>query len=282
MIKINKYFLPYVIILLMLGFREKIIISFILVFLHELVHCLVAKALGFKGFNIEILPVGAVLKLKDIDEASAKEDLIIALSAPLLNIFLGVLFYFLYRIHGHGLLYIFFQYNMIIGGINLIPAFPLDGGRIVRDIIRSKTVYKVANKITVYISIFIGIILMGIYLFLFFGGNNNISLGIIALFIMISSLNEKNRMAYVIMSDIIKKQDKFIKRGYIENSSISVYYKKDLLSVISIIEKDKYNIFFILDENMNIIHTLYESDILEGLKLYGNMSLEELVTVNNE
>ncbi|RYU98442.1 metalloprotease [Clostridium tetani] len=282
MIKINKYFLPYVIILLMLGFREKIIISFILVFLHELVHCLVAKALGFKGFNIEILPVGAVLKLKDIDEASAKEDLIIALSAPLLNIFLGVLFYFLYRIHGHELLYIFFQYNMVIGGINLIPAFPLDGGRIVRDIIRGKTVYKVANKITVYISIFIGIILMGIYLFLFFAGNNNISLGIIALFIMISSLNEKNRMAYVIMSDIIKKQDKFIKRGYIENSSISVYYKKDLLSVISIIVEYKYNIFSILDENMNIIHTLYESDILEGLKLYGNMSLEELVTVNNE
>lgn len=277
MIKINKYFLPYVIILLMLGFKEKIVISFILVFLHELVHCVVAKSLGFKGFNIEILPVGAVLKLKDIDEASAKEDSIIALSAPLLNIFLGVLFYFLYVIYGHDVLYTFFQYNMIIGGINLIPAFPLDGGRIIRDIIRSKTVYKIANKITIYISMIIGIILMGIYLFLFFGGNNNISLGLIALFIIISALNEKKRMAYVIMSDIIKKQDKFINRGYMENSSMSVYYKKDLLSVISIIEKNKYNIFLVLDENMNIIHTLYEGDILEGLKLYGNITLEELL-----
>ena len=277
MIKINKYFLPYVIILLMLGFKEKIVISFILVFLHELVHCLVAKSLGFKGFNIEILPVGAVLKLKDIDEASAKEDLIIALSAPLLNIFLGVLFYFLYVIYGHNVFHTFFQYNMIIGGINLIPAFPLDGGRIIRDIIRSKAVYKIANKITIYISMVIGIILMGIYLFLFFGGNNNISLGLIALFIIISALNEKKRMAYVIMSDIIKKRDKFINRGYIENSSMSVYYKKDLLSVISIIEKNKYNIFFVLDENMNIIHTLYESDILEGLKIYGNITLEEFL-----
>ena len=123
---------------------------------------------------------------------------------------------------------------------------------------------------------------MGIYLFLFFGGNNNISLGMISIFIMISSLNEKNRMAYVIMSDIINKQDKFVKRGYIENNSISVYYKKDLLNVISIIEKNKYNIFFVLDENMNIVDTLYESDILEGLKLYGNISLEELLAVNNE
>ncbi|MBV1817199.1 M50 family metallopeptidase [Clostridium cochlearium] len=282
MVKINKYFLPYVIILLMLGFKEKIIFSFILVFLHELIHCAVARVLGFKGFNIEILPIGAVLKLKDIEEASAKEDLIIALSAPAFNVFLGILFYFLYGMYGRDLYYTFFQYNMIIGGINLIPAFPLDGGRIVRDVIRSKTVYKVANKATVYISIFIGIILMGIYLFLFFGGNNNISLGMISIFIMISSLNEKNRMAYVIMSDIINKQDKFVKRGYIENNSISVYYKKDLLNVISIIEKNKYNIFLVLDENMNIIDTLYESDILEGLKLYGNISLEELCLVNNE
>lgn len=280
MIKVNKYFLPYVIILLMFGFREKIIISFILVFLHELVHYLVARILGFKGFNIEILPMGTVLKLKDIDEASAEEDLMIALSAPALNIFLGTLFYFLYRIYGENLLYIFFQHNMIIGGINLIPAFPLDGGRIVRDIIMSKTVYKVANKITVYISILIGIILMGIYLFLFFGGNNNASLGMIALFIMISSLNEKNRIAYVIMSDVIKKQYKFIKRGYMVNNSISVYYKKDLLSIVSIIEKNKYNIFFVLDENMNIIHTLYESDILDGLKLYGNITLEEFCLMN--
>lgn len=280
MIKVNKYFLPYVIILLMFGFREKIIISFILVFLHELVHCLVARILGFKGFNIEILPMGTVLKLKDIDEASAQEDLMIALSAPALNIFLGTLFYFLYRIYGNDLLYTFFQHNMIIGGINLIPAFPLDGGRIVRDIIMSKTVYKVANKITVYISIFIGTILMGIYLFLFFGGNNNVSLGMIALFIMISSLNEKNRIAYVIMSDVIKKQYKFIKRGYMVNNSISVYYKKDLLSIVSIIEKNKYNIFFVLDENMNIIRTLYESDILDGLKLYGNITLEEFCLMN--
>lgn len=144
----------------------------------------------------------------------------------------------------------------------------------------SKTVYKVANKITVYISIFIGTILMGIYLFLFFGGNNNVSLGMIALFIMISSLNEKNRIAYVIMSDVIKKQYKFIKRGYMVNNSISVYYKKDLLSIVSIIEKNKYNIFFVLDENMNIIHTLYESDILDGLKLYGNITLEEFCLMN--
>ena len=84
------------------------------------------------------------------------------------------------------------------------------------------------------------------------------------------------------MGDIIKKKYKFKKRGYIENKSISVFYKKDLISVLSIVEKNKYNIFFILDDEMKVMDIIYEEEIIEALKLYGNITLEELMKAEDE
>ncbi|WP_125152599.1 M50 family metallopeptidase [Clostridium rectalis] len=282
MVRVNKYFIPYIVILIFIGIREKIAISFLVVFLHEIVHYITARFLGFGGFDLEILPVGAVLKLKDIDEASPKEDIIIAASAPLFNIIFGILFYKLYHIYNVEIYHVLFQCNMIIGVFNLVPAYPLDGGRILRDIIRCKTIFKVANNITIYISISIGIIFIFYYLFLFFAGVTNINFGLIALLIIVSSLKERERVVYLIMGDIIKKRYKFIKRGYMENKSISVHYKKSLINILSIVEKNKYNVFLVLDDEMKVMDVIYEEEVVEALKIYGNITLEELMRIQDK
>lgn len=105
----------------------------------------------------------------------------------------------------------------------------------------------------------------------------NLSFGIIALYIMIYSFKEKERIAYIIMSDIIKKKFRFIKRGYIENRNFSIYYKSELLKVLSLAEKNKYNIFTVLDEQLKVVDIIYEEEILEALKSYGNITIEELI-----
>ncbi|MEW9096659.1 MAG: M50 family metallopeptidase [Clostridiaceae bacterium] len=282
MIKINKYFIPYLLILFYIGYEKKLLFSLAIVILHECVHYLVARYFGFAGFQIEILPVGTVLKLRDIDEASTKEELIISLSAPLINLILAAVFYMLFTINPLNIYLLLYECNLIIGLFNLIPAYPLDGGRIIRGILNYKYIYKKANLITVYISLILGIFLIFIYLFLFFAGKSNISLGLIALFIIISSIKERERITYIIMGDIIKKKNKFLKRGYIENRSISVSYKSTLVSILSIVEKNKYNIFYVLDNDMKVIDLIFEQEIIEGLKLYGNITLEEFMDVQDK
>lgn len=282
MVKLNRYFIPYILVLMFIGFKGKLLISFIIVFFHELIHYLAARHLGFTGFDIEILPIGTVLILKDIDEATPMEDLMISLSAPIVNLLLAAIFYKFHIKYSIDLYYLLFQCNFVIGIFNLIPAYPLDGGRILRDLINFRCIYKIANKITVYISIGIGSLLILYYLFLFFAGVTSINLGIISVFIIVSSLKERKRIVYLIMGDIIKKKYKFKKRGYIENKSISVFYKKDLISVLSIVEKNKYNIFFILDDEMKVMDIIYEEEIIEALKLYGNITLEELMKAEDE
>ncbi|WP_315116924.1 M50 family metallopeptidase [uncultured Clostridium sp.] len=282
MIKVNKYFIPYLLILFYIGYQKKFLISLLIVILHEGVHYLVARYFGFAGFQIEILPVGTVLKLRDIDEASTKEELIISLSAPLVNLILAAVFYMLFSLKPLNIYLLLYECNLIIGLFNLIPAYPLDGGRIIRGMLNYKYIYKRANLITVYISLILGIFLIFIYLFLFFAGKSNMSLGLIALFIIISSIKERERITYIIMGDIIKKKNKFLKRGYIENRSISVNYKKTLVSILSIVEKNKYNIFYVLNDEMKVMDLIFEQEIIEGLKIYGNITLEELMDIQDK
>lgn len=281
MIKISRYFIPYVIFLVIIGYRGQIAITFIIVFCHELIHYLFARYYKISGFDIEFIAVGTVIKLKDLDEADKMEDIIISSSAPLFNIIFSIISYALYRKFNMDIFYMFFSINLIIGIFNLIPAFPLDGGRIFRDILNFKVDYRKANRIMIVISIIIGSILMLIYMINFLKEKSVFNIGIIGLFIVVSSLREKERASYIIMGDIIKKKYKFIKRGYIENRNVSIHYKQDLLTAMGLFDKNKYNVFMVLDDTMNILDIIYEEQIIEGLKVYGNMSLEKFMKYKN-
>ncbi len=110
--------------------------------MHELSHCLIAKRLGLSIKGASILLFGGVAEI-DREPSEAKIELSIAVAGPLCSMVLGLIFY-----SGHiltekydwsasldGLLFFGWIINGVIAGFNLLPAFPLDGGRIVRSIL---------------------------------------------------------------------------------------------------------------------------------------------------
>ncbi|OPJ63763.1 M50 family metallopeptidase [Clostridium oryzae] len=277
MIKLNKFFIPYILLLIIIGFEGQLFLAFIMVLMHETVHYIAAVLLGYSGFDVTILPIGAVLSLREIDEASPIEDLIISISGPIFNIVVAVAAYYLELAIGFGNLKLFIETNITLGLFNLIPAFPLDGGRILRDIFSIKMVYRKANKLTVNISIILGFLILSCFIFLFFCGHRIYNIGIIAVFIIISSYKEKERIAYIIMGDIVKKKERFIRKKYVENKYISVHCSIDLLGIMSLVDKNKYCIFTILDDDMKVMYNLFEEDLIDALKIYGNISAAEYV-----
>lgn len=282
MIKLNKFFIPYIFLLIVIGFRGELLVSFILVFLHEIVHYLTAVAFGFSGFDIKILPIGAVLRLKDLDEATPFEDLIISLSGPLFNLLLAVVCYYISTIYPSDTISFLIKSNLSLGIFNLIPAFPLDGGRVLRDCLSMKIIYRRANEITVKVSMVLGYCILGGFLISLALKTPDYNFAIIGLFVIISSYKERERIVYIIMSDIIRKKNRFVNSKYMENKNISVYYKGELINVLSIMDKNKYNIFTVLDEEMKVMDVIYEEEIVQGLKTYGNITIDEFIKYRDE
>jgi stage IV sporulation protein FB len=256
--------------------------AFLIVLFHETIHYITALLMGFSGFDMEILPIGARLALKELDEATPKQDMIISLSAPLCNLILALAAYLLYKTKGMEYLYSFYLGNLTVGVFNLIPAFPLDGGRVLRCILCYKTIYKRANEIMIKFSILSGLLIGAAYIFLLFFHINNINLAVISVLVIYSSYKEKERIVYIIMGDIVKKRYKFLKHGYIENKSLSIHYKWDLITALSIVDKNKYNIFTILDDEMKVMDIIYEEELIEALKVHGNLTVEEFIDIREE
>lgn len=120
-----------------------IVLVFGIVVIHELAHALVARRFGCPTSEILLLPIGGMARLERMPER-ARDELLVALAGPLLNIVLagglaiaivasGASFDPL-RVTGAGdvLVVRLFWINASLAGFNLLPAFPMDGGRVLR------------------------------------------------------------------------------------------------------------------------------------------------------
>lgn len=282
MIKISKHFIPYLILLILIGFKGSFIVSLCLVFIHELVHYLACLFFGYSGFDIEITPIGTSLKLDDLNFCTPLEDLIISLSAPIINLLFAFIFYQLFKINQDNYIKVLFLGNLYIGVFNLIPAIPLDGGRALRDILCFNIVYKKADKILIRISLCISALLLAFFIFSLSKGNGFFGIALAAILIFYTSMKERERIVYLIMADIINKRIKFKRRGYLENRSIAIHYEKDLLCAMGLLDKNKYCMFTVLDDEMRLIDLVYEDELIEGIKKYGNVSLNEFSHLRDE
>lgn len=122
---------------------------FISVLLHELSHALVARAKKIKVESITLFFFGGVAGITKEDMKPSSEFLM-AIAGPLFSLLLGVIFLVINLSNGNGIisaitLYLY-QLNFILAAFNLVPGFPLDGGRAFRAILYAY--YKDLRKAT--------------------------------------------------------------------------------------------------------------------------------------
>ena len=134
---------------------------FFCVTLHELCHSLQARHFGVKVEQIILLPIGGVAAMKSIPEKPGQEFRI-SIAGPLFNITFALMF-FLPAYYFLGSQNFFhpgietwpktfayaFWINPILALFNLLPAFPMDGGRILRSVLARKMEYGKATRIAV-------------------------------------------------------------------------------------------------------------------------------------
>lgn len=105
-----------------------------IVLLHELGHSLVARHFGVQVVDITFWPLGGMARMREIPEDARIEGLI-AVAGPAVNFALAALAAPLLLVVGENALMLvvsFVTLNLFMGAFNLVPAFPMDGGRLLR------------------------------------------------------------------------------------------------------------------------------------------------------
>jgi Zn-dependent protease/CBS domain-containing protein len=171
------------------------LLLFLCVLLHEFGHAFAARAYGIRTPDITLLPIGGVARLERMPDKPVQE-LVVAIAGPAVNVVIAlVLFAFLTaRIrmsdftdleHG-GLLENLLAVNVMLVAFNAIPAFPMDGGRVLRALLAMMMDYTLATTIAARVgqvlavgfaalSFFGPSMLLFIAVFVFFGAQQELA-----------------------------------------------------------------------------------------------------------
>ncbi len=172
------------------------VLLFACVLLHELGHSVVAMRFGVSITSITLYPFGGIAALTEIPREPSKE-IRIAVAGPLVNfaiaagLFVGAAFLHpgeqlvLASPTGADLIQSLFSVNVGLGLFNLIPAYPMDGGRILRGILATRTDYCTATRWAAGIGKGFGMLFVAVGVFV------NWWLAIIGVFLYVGATSEE-------------------------------------------------------------------------------------------
>jgi stage IV sporulation protein FB len=177
-----------------------VVLLFLCVLLHEFGHIFTARAFGVSTPYVTLLPIGGVAQLERIPE-EPWEEFLIAIAGPMVNVVIaGVLVLFGgASLHGYAATAIdntqismidrLAAVNLFLALFNLIPAFPMDGGRVLRALLASRLGYVRATEISASIGQFVAFALG------FIGLMYNPILIFIAIFVYLAAASEAHMVA---------------------------------------------------------------------------------------
>jgi Zn-dependent protease/CBS domain-containing protein len=240
-----------------------ILLLFACVVLHEFGHALAAKAFGINTPDITLLPIGGVARLERMPE-EPRQELIIAVAGPAVNVVIALCLFLV--IGSRGLNSATLQtgdfmanlltINVLLVLFNLLPAFPMDGGRILRALLATRMNYVRATQIAAtigqafaFIFGFIGLLSPNHWLLIF-----------IALFVYIGASQEA---AIAQMKDI--------SRGFPVSSAMvrefrSLPTSATLREAVDALLATSQHDFPVMDESGNVAGILTRDDLISALR----------------
>ncbi|MCL5046202.1 MAG: site-2 protease family protein [Actinobacteria bacterium] len=249
------------------GYLIQIAVILGTLFTHELAHLIVARGFELPIDEIELLPFGGVARFDDPIEADPHVETTVAVAGPLNNFFLlglallarGATFL------DRGLLDLFTDANLVMATFNLLPALPLDGGRIFRAYLARKTGYRRATERLARVGRIIALVIaLGGVAWLFFGRIYASSF-ILAVFLYLSAAREERSASFWTIRQLLRKKDELARRGVLPAEQLVVGESTPLGKILPHFVARRYHFFTVTDPEFRATGTLTESDIVEAL-----------------
>lgn len=253
-----------------------VVLLFACVTLHEFGHALVAQHFNIGVPSITLLPIGGVASLERMPDKPMQEFLI-TIAGPAVNFALAAVLLplaFVLREPGlplsgifslvpegtvSGLIRYLFSINIALGLFNLLPAFPMDGGRILRAVLAFNMPYVRATRIAV----FVGRIMAVIFAFVGLFGGGNILLLLIAFFVYVGGGAEREAVESRTVLRNVQARDA------LTAGATSLYTSERAERAVDLIMNSYQTDYPVLDLGSNFVGVLTRGRLIYALKQTG-------------
>lgn len=240
---------------------------FACVVLHEFGHALMAQRYDIKTRDITLLPIGGVARLERMPD-DPKQELWVAIAGPLVNVVIAIVLFFWLQLTASmepiskltmtsgSFLERLMVVNIFLVLFNLLPAFPMDGGRVLRALLAMRMEYSRATHYAANVGQAMAL------LFGFLGFFTNPFLIFIALFVWIGAAQEASMVTVRSAFDGIPVSNAML-------TDFQVLHPSDsLVRVIQLILAGSQQDFPVV-ENANIVGILTRDKLMNALAEHG-------------
>ncbi len=269
---VSPFLIVMAVALIISGYFYDCIIYFTTIVLHELSHAEVSVKLGYTLDRFVLMPYGASLK-GDFEGVSVRDEILIALAGPMFNCAVAIVCTALWWLVPS--LYVFTDRlvaaNIFTALFNLLPVFPLDGGRIMLAALSEFMPRQRAYKIVRIFGFVLAPLLSGAFVALIILKKTvNISFAMMSAFIFISTVIPDKNSTYRRIYGMAYLSER-MKRG-LKMVNIMVPREMTLIGLDRMLNSNFFTEFIVVDGNMKRVARIDEMQLEELLKSHSPVS----------
>jgi len=235
--------------------------------LHELFHLFMASALGVRVVSMELLPFGCAVNMGGMEYTAKGKEVLIAAAGPAASLLAAASCRTLFP-QSMGFPEDFFRSNLALGAMNLMPALPLDGGRIAAVLLEIFLPRRTARAAAGIMGVItgLGICICGYTV----KGAGSLSFFVMGGFMVFSSLRQMRAAELNAVALSAAKIRGFSKTALMDVKNTACSGESTLGEVFVTLDQRKYNLVYVVDREMRIREVLDEGKLVERILREGN------------
>ncbi|AWX55300.1 MULTISPECIES: M50 family metallopeptidase [Brevibacillus] len=222
------------------GHFLEVITLFVIVLIHELGHVAMARELGWTVKEVQLLPFGGVATMEDSYATDPMDEIVVALAGPFLNMVMmaaSYLFWFM-GIWTEEWARFFLVSNLTIALFNLLPIWPLDGGRILLAVLCWFMSYRQATMISMTGSTLFAGIMVGMSSL-----ELKYNLAVIGIYLLTLNIQAFMRFPYQFFRFLVEKYDRQQEEAAVQ--AIRVHPEETVLAVSHKLRRGCSHLFYV-------------------------------------
>ena len=246
---------------------------------HELAHLLAARANGLAVEEVELYPFGGVARVAaDLDQDPYATALTAA-AGPFNN--------FIWLAVGLGLqdtawlqpgrLEFFNEVNLTLALFNLLPAIPLDGGRIYRTYLTRRYGFVPATRRLAGLGRTLALVILGFGLLSAASGHLYLGAFVLPAFLYLSAAREEAQAMFAPWRGLLRAGEELRRQRVLPAGHVVMMEDAPLRDALALLGAGKYHLITVLDQALRPLGTLTEAELLEGLGASSPLTAGELV-----
>ncbi len=238
---------------------------------HELAHLMAAKGFDLPVARVELHPFGGVARLEGSSELDPHLETTVAVAGPINNFLLAGLGYWVQRFGAFQpeLVDFFLEANLLMGLFNLLPALPLDGGRIYRAFLGRKLGYGETTRRLAVLGRTVGLLLVAAGAAALMTGRIYPTLPVLGVCLFLAARNEEAQAGIRFWLNLLGKKDALSRQGVLPLQTLVVSAGARLGDLPRQFVSGRYHIFTVLDSSMSVIGQVTETHLAEAMMEFG-------------